>query len=277
MIDDPLERGTPPGSLRQLAVMYAPRHARTVLRALYAFEAEIDDTVRAANHDIAHTRLQWWRGEIDRLLAGNAQHPITRALSPVREFAPDELPALHELLVAADFDIARMAFQDDRELAAFFARAGGAVQTLAAIASRGSSHLTADEHTFASRLGVAIERTERLRDLRPHVMAGRLPFSLAALDEAGVSPRDLQATALTPAVEVFLEGQRRAIDSELADSMQILPPRDRPAQRQGLVLGALHRALAARVTHGGELARAPAQVAVWTRVWVAWRTAVQCR
>ena len=47
MSDDPLQRGTPPGSLRYFAVLYAPIAARPLLSALYAFEAEIRDTARA--------------------------------------------------------------------------------------------------------------------------------------------------------------------------------------------------------------------------------------
>lgn len=64
MTDDPLQCGTPPGSLRHFAVLYAPEPTRPLLAALYAVEAEIRDTARATSHDISHTRLQWWRGEI---------------------------------------------------------------------------------------------------------------------------------------------------------------------------------------------------------------------
>jgi len=68
------DRGAPPGSLRYFAVLFAPAAVRPQLEALYSFEAEIRDTVAAA-HEVAHTRLQWWRGEIDRLAAG---HPGIR-------------------------------------------------------------------------------------------------------------------------------------------------------------------------------------------------------
>ena len=39
-----------------------------------------DPRVRAdANHDVAHTRLQWWRGEIDRLVNRSPQRILRRA------------------------------------------------------------------------------------------------------------------------------------------------------------------------------------------------------
>ena len=66
MTDDPFQCGTPPGSLRYFAVLYAPEPTRFLLAALYAFEAEIQDTARATSHDVSHTRLPWWRGSYAR-------------------------------------------------------------------------------------------------------------------------------------------------------------------------------------------------------------------
>jgi phytoene synthase len=277
MTDDPLVRGTPPGSLRHFAVMYAPVEARPLLCALYAFEAEVEETVRAANHDVAHTRLRWWRGEVDRLVAGNAEHPVTRALAPMRGFAADALPLLHEALVAADIELARMTFQDQRELQLYCERSGGSIQSVAAAASAGVASLSDDDRGFARRLGSAIKQADLLRDLRLNAMAGRLPFPLDALDAAGIAPADLQGGPLTPSVEGFLEARRLGVDRALQDAMQAFPPRQRAVQRQGLVLGALYRELIARIAHRGELARSPAEVPPLQRVWTAWRTAMSAR
>ena len=56
--DAPQRRGTPPGSLRYFAVLFAEPASRAQLHAFYAFEAELRDTAASANHDIAHTRLR---------------------------------------------------------------------------------------------------------------------------------------------------------------------------------------------------------------------------
>jgi phytoene synthase len=257
--------------------MYAPVRARPLLCALYAFEAEVEETVRAANHDVAHARLRWWRGEVDRLVAGHAEHPVTRALAPMRGFAADALPLLHEALVAADIELARMTFQDQRELQVYCERAGGSIQSVAAAASAGVASLGDDDRGFARRLGSAIKQADLLRDLRLNAMAGRLPFPLDALDDAGIAPADLQGGPLTPSVEGFLEARRLRIDHALQDAMQAFPPHQRAVQRQGLVLGALYRALIARIAHRGELARSPADVPPLQRVWTAWRTAMSAR
>jgi 15-cis-phytoene synthase len=273
--DDPLKRGTPPGSLRDFAVTYAPPQAQPVLNALYAFEAEIDDTVRTSSHEVAHTRMQWWRGEIDRLLGGTAQHPVTRALAPLRESAGKDLALLHEALVAADIELARLTFGSSSELEAYCFRASGSLQTLAAIACAASKDISDPEREFARRLGSAVKRTELLRDLRQHATAGRLPLALDELDAAGADPRDLLAAPLSPALARLLEAQRLALRDELQQLPALLNAAQRRTQRHGLVLAALYAQLLQRIDHRRELARTRAEVAPWTKLWTAWRTAVR--
>lgn len=274
MTDDPLQRGTPPGSLRYFAVLFAPEAARPLLHALYAFEAELRDTVRTSSHEVAHTRLQYWRGEIDRLVGGRPGHPVTRALLPLRDCGAD-LSLLHEALVAADFDVARITLNDDTEMSALAYRTGGSIQTLAALASRGSSHLNAGEQEFARRLGTTVAQVEWLRDLRGDTTAGRLRLPLDALEQAGLEPGRVLAEPMPAGLAALL--QRR--NSQLADELRALPAlltrEERSVQRQGLVLAQLHRKLLQRIDHRNELARTRAEVPAWTRFWTAWRTAIR--
>ena len=149
--------GTPPGSLRHFAVLYSREPARPLLGALYAFEAEIRDTVRATNHEVAHTRLQWWRGEIDRLVAGQAEHPVdARARCRCAVPAPI-VPLLHEAMVAADIDLARMTLTS-REVSS--TRTASAAVGSAAVAGRARVRRLApasvDGARFARELGAAI-------------------------------------------------------------------------------------------------------------------------
>jgi phytoene synthase len=275
MTDDPLKRGTPPGSLRHFAVMFAPAPAQPLLEALYAFEAEIGDTVRASSHEVAHTRLAWWRDEVDRLLGGRPQHPVTRALLPLRARASDRLSLLHEPLVAADIDLACLTLDDAREVEAYCFRATGSVQTLAAIASSEVEAVTGDELAFARRLGVAICRTEHLRDLRADLAAGRLRLPLETISSAGLDPRELRPDAITPAFAGILATVREELQRELQELARLLDRDARARQRQGLVLAALHRRLLGQIDHDRELARTRAEVPAWSKLWTAWSAALR--
>ena len=274
MTDDPLQRGTPPGSLRYFAVLYAPEPARPLLNALYAFDAEIRATVRATSHDVSHTRLQWWRGEVDRLLAGRPEHPVTRGLLPLREAGAD-LALLHEVMVAADIDMARIALNDADEVAALAFRSSGSVQSLAAAASSRPGAVTAAELDFARRLGDCIAGVESLRDLRADVAAGRIRLPLDQLEQAGVDPAHLLDDPAPAGLAGVLQREKERLQRQLASLETVLHRDERRAQRQGLVLAALHARLLDRIDTTRGVTRARAEVPSWSKLWTAWRTAVR--
>jgi 15-cis-phytoene synthase len=275
--DDLAAHAMPPGSLRHFAVLYSGLQPATTLTAIYAFEKEIGDTVRASSHEVAHTRLQWWRAEVDRLLAGQPLHPVTRALQTLPPPALQDLALLHEALVAADIDMARITFARPAELEAYCFRASGALQTLAAHAAAGSRPLSDAERKFARALGSALRQTEMLRDVRQDVAQGRLYIPLERLEQAGIDPLQVRHDAASPALLAVLAAWRADVRAQLAALPALLTKAERATQRQGLVLAALYSELLDHIEHRAELARTRAEVPHWRRLWTAWRTAVRYR
>ena len=254
-----------PGSLRYFAVLFAAPATRPVLEALYAFEGELRRVSGSATHEAAHARLGWWRGEVDRLAAGRPEHPMTIALLPMRRYRDADPMLLHEMLAAADLDLARFTYRTWPELEAYCFRAAGALQTLLAATLAGDRGLTPTEREFARRLGSAVRQVEMLRDLPVDLAAGRLYAPLEPLDAAGVGPTDLAAPASNLAAARFLEEWT----ARLGDELDALPglladAAERARQRHGLVLGALHARLLAR-----------SELRPLHRLWTAWRTALR--
>jgi phytoene/squalene synthetase len=195
-------------------------------------------------------------------------------LLPLREAGAD-VSLLHEMLVAADFDVARVTLNSDAEAAALAFRACGTVQTLAAMASRGTGQLSATEHEFARRLGAAVIETEWLRDLRGDLVDGRLRLPLDAIEGAGLEPTALLADSVPDGLASLLAARKTRIADELSALSSLLTREEQSAQRQGLVLARLHERLLDRIDHRAGIARTRAEVPAWSRFWTAWRTAVR--
>lgn len=266
-----VNRAAPPGSMRFFSVLYAPEEKRESLLALYVVDAEIRESAASANHDVAHTRLQWWRAEVDRLVNGAPLHPATRALQQHAAHPPAAFAKLHELIVAADMDLARMTYSNARELRAYSSRSGGAVAELIALQLVAPQPLGERERSFANRVGVGVRQAEMLRDLRQDAYDGRFYLPLDEMDAHGVSENDLRARDLFPRAREALQSWRSRIQEELSPPVsEANDARLRPLH----VLAALHRRLIDRIAARDYAVGAERiELGPIEKPWVAWRAA----
>jgi phytoene synthase len=270
----PQRRGTPAGSMRYFAVLFTPEHARPLLHAFYALEAELRDTVASPNHDIAHTRLQWWREELERLATGKPRHPVTVTLAAAPALGNTGFGGLRELADATALDLACYRYADWSELESYCRRAGGVLQQAIAATLAAPAALIDREREFALRLGTAVRQTEILRDLALDLSHGRLYVPLQTLAEAALDASEVAARLHDPALANVLVAWRARVATELDALPALLDAQQRRRQTHGLVLAALHRRLLDRTAHGEGSAARRAELSPVARLWTAWRTAV---
>jgi phytoene synthase len=269
-LDDSLvNRAAPVGSMRYFSLLYAPDDKRDQLCALYVVDAEIRESALSANHDVAHTRMQWWRAEIDRLVNGNPQHPATQLLN---EMTGDRagFSKLHEVAVAADMDLARMTYSNMRELRAYCSRSGGAIQELMAAQLLAPAPLDDANRATANRLGIGVRQSEILRDLRQDARDGRVYLPQDQLTEHGVTLEDLRSREVPPRLKTALREYRDLVKEELQAALASSSAPLRPL----VVLAALHRRLLDRIAaHDYDVAAERIDLGPIEKPWVAWRTA----
>lgn len=255
--------------MRYFSLLYAPEDRRDQLLALYVIDAEIRESAQSANHDVAHTRLQWWRAEIDRLVNGSPQHPATRLLndSPVERAS---FAKLHEIMVAADMDLARMTYSNMRELRAYASRSGGAIHEVMAAQLMAPSPLDEAARAAANRIGSAVRQSEMLRDLRLDAYDGRVYLPQDRLTEHKVSLEDLRAREVAPHVKAALREFKNAVQEELQSALASTTAPLRPLA----VLAALHRRLLDRIAaRNYDVATSRIELGPVEKPWIAWRTA----
>ena len=215
------------------AMRLLPAEKRQAMFAVYAFCRVVDDI---ADGDLPPAtklqQLQGWREEIDRLYAGKARHPISRALvEPVRHYdlaREDFLAIIDGMEMDGHAPLVAPAMA---ELELYCARVAGAVGLL-------SVHVFGAPReggiALARALGEAVQLTNILRDLDEDAGLGRLYLPRELLSKHGV-PIDSPRTALRhpqlPAVcdELANVAQRRF--DEAAALIAAMPRRPlRPAR-----------------------------------------------
>jgi len=273
-LDDALiNRAAPPGSMRYFSLLYTPTPLRDAVTALYVIDAEIRESALSANHDVAHTRLQWWRQEIDRLVNANPQHPATRTLNTLPGFDRKHFSRLHELIAAADMDLARMTYLNLRELRAYCSRCGGTIQELIAMLLL-PAEMEETVRAAANRVGVGVRQAEILRDVRQDAYEGRLYLPLDELEKDAVGIEDLRSKEFGTQTRAALARFRAAIASDLDAEIAAFGRDVRAYLRPLLVTAALHRRLLDRIARSDyAVATQRVELGPVEKPWIAWRAA----
>jgi phytoene synthase len=269
-LDDSLvNRAAPAGSMRYFSLLYAPEDRRDQLCALYVIDAEIRASAQSANHDVAHTRLQWWRAEIDRLVNGSPQHPATRLLND-SSVERASFAKLHEIMVAADMDLARMTYANMRELRAYASRSGGAIQEVMAAQLVAPTPLDEAARATANRIGIGVRQSEMLRDLRQDAYDGRVYLPQEWLTAHNVTLEDLRARDIASHVKEPLREFKNAVQEELQSALASVSTPLRPLA----VLGALHGRLLQRIAaRDYNVAQSRIELGPIEKPWIAWKAA----
>jgi phytoene synthase len=265
------QRAAHSGSSFYYAFLFLPPERRRAITALYAFCREIDDAVDASSElSAARAALQWWRGEVGRLFAGNPQHPVTRALAPwTARYGIDEA-RLNEIMDGLEMDLNQTRYLDFAGLRLYCHRVASVVGTLAAgiFGFRNAATLE-----YAERLGLAFQLTNIIRDVGEDARQNRVYLPIDELKQFGVTTADILGARHT---ENFLrlmrfqaERARRCYD----EALSLLPPEDRRPQRPGLIMAAIYRALLGEIEADGfrVLGQRTALTPV-RKLWIAWRT-----
>lgn len=232
-------RALPPGSMRYYAWLFTPEQQRDVIAALFIIESELRDSARTA-HEVAHIRLQWWREEFDRLVAGQAQHPATQTLQAATTPSAD-FSVLQQTHLSTSQELANATYETDTELNQYLHNGLGALCQLAVMLHRPSP--TAPVLDAARHLGAFIRQAEIYRDLRADFHQGRLYLPLAELDSLDLEYETLQGEQWPATFEQWLTARITQQLIGYQTLKQGLLDNEKQALRPWLVLADLHEAV----------------------------------
>jgi len=259
------------GSSFYYSFLFLPSERRRAITALYAFCREVDDAVDEPGElSAARATLDWWRGEVARLFAGNPQHPVTSALAPWNASYGISQARLNEIMDGLEMDLNQTRYLDFAGLKIYCHRVAGVVGELAAGIFGYRNPKTLE---YSDRLGLAFQLTNIIRDVGEDARKNRVYLPADELREFGVTAADvLNARHTENFVRLMrfqVERARRCYDEALA----LLPPEDRAAQRPGLIMAAIYRTLLDEIADDDfQVLKQRIALTPVRKLWIAWRT-----
>jgi phytoene synthase len=250
---------------------FLPAARRRAITALYAFCREVDDVVdEAAEPGVARMKLAWWRVEVAAMYGGTPQHPVAQALKAVvGEYA---LPREHfdAIIDGMAMDLEQNRYLDFATLERYCHRVAGVVGLLSADIFGYVDPATRD---YAHELGIAFQLTNIIRDVGEDARRGRIYVPQDELERFGVTAADILGRKVTPGFQALMAFQVDRARAYHARALAALPARDRRAQRPGLMMAAIYRALLDEIERDGfRVLDRRINLTRLAKAWIAWKT-----
>ncbi|HEY4542020.1 MAG TPA: presqualene diphosphate synthase HpnD [Noviherbaspirillum sp.] len=261
------------GSSFYYSFLFLPPERRRAITALYAFCREVDDVVDDCSDPmVARNKLAWWRKEVGAMLSGAPTHPVTQALQP--HLATYRLDAKHLVAIidGMEMDLDQTRYLDYAGLKRYCWHAAGVVGILSASIFGVTRPQTLE---YAERLGLAFQLTNIIRDVGEDARKGRIYLPVNELQQFNVTAADILNARHSENFEKLMRFQAERARTVYDEALALLPKEDRRAQKPGLMMAAIYRALLEEIERDGfHVLEHKVSLTPIRKLWLAWKTYV---
>lgn len=259
------------GSSFYYSFLFLPAERRRAITALYAYCREVDDAVdECTDPGVARTKLAWWHDEIERLYAGRAQHPVTRALADVITPYGITHEQLETVIEGMAMDLEYNRYPDFATLKVYCHRVAGIIGLMSARIFGYSDERTLE---YAAELGLAFQLTNIIRDVGEDARRNRVYLPLDELAHHGLDAAQIVHGTDSPAFRALMDEQVTRAIATYDQAYSKLPARDRKAQLPGLIMAAIYRTLLEEIRSDGcRVLNHRTSLTPLRKLWIAWTT-----
>jgi len=263
------------GSSFYYSFLFLPSERRRAITAVYAYCREVDDVVdEVSDPAVADAKLAWWAGELRALFAGAPTHPVTRALQPFLhgDFGITQ-ERLSAVLAGMEMDLRQNRYLDFAALRRYAHHVAGVVGEMSASIFGYEDAATLQ---YAERLGIALQLINIIRDVGDDARRGRIYLPLDEMQQHGVTAADLLNRRYVAGFVPLMHFQAERARATYHEALALLSPRDRRAQRAGLVMGAIYATLLDEIERTGfQVLHQRIGLTPLRKLWIAWKTWVR--
>jgi phytoene synthase len=217
--------------------------------------------------------LAWWRQELAAAFHGTPQHPVARALAEVAPRFNLAEARLNEIIDGMQMDLEFNRYPSFEVLRQYCHRVAGVVGLLSAEIFGYQDRRTLE---YAADLGMAFQLTNIIRDVGEDARRNRIYLPLDEIERHGVSELDIAQLRETANFRRLIEFQIERALGYYREAFAKLPAADRRAQRAGIVMAAIYRAVLDEIRRDGcrVLSRRLSLTPI-RKLWIAWWTWVR--
>jgi len=258
------------GSSFYYAFLFLPPYRRAAITAFYAFCREVDDVVdEVQDPSVAAQKLNWWQMEVQSSFAGNAQHPVMKALMPLTADFGITAQHLQDVIAGCQMDLNQTRYLDFASLQRYCHLVAGVVGEVAA---RIFGHSQEDTTRYAHQLGLAFQLTNIMRDVGEDALRGRIYLPVNELQQFEVSAKDILERRDSPAFQALMTFQYERAQGLYEQALAALPQADWRSQKPGLMMASIYRTLLVEIQAAGfPVLRQRVALTPLRKFWLAWK------
>ena len=229
------------GSSFYYAFLFLTPPRRAAITAFYAYCREVDDVVdEVSDPAIAATKLAWWKQEVAASFAGRPSHPAMKALMPHVAAYGIEPAHLNAVIDGCEMDLQQSRYPDYAALQRYCHLVAGVVGEVTSNIFGRTEPATIG---YAHALGLAMQLTNIVRDVGDDARRGRIYLPITELQQFDVKAQEILNRGYSERFTALMQFQATRAHRAYDDAYAQLGDADRRAQKPGLMMGNIYRAL----------------------------------
>ena len=258
------------GSSFYYAFLFLPAPRRAAITAFYAFCREVDDVVDdMIDPSLAQIKLAWWQREVGQAFAGNASHPVMKALVPLAAEFGIEQRHLLSVIEGCQMDLSQTRYLDYPALQRYCHLVAGIVGEVAARIF-GQSEIQTTQYAHA--LGQALQLTNIIRDVGEDAGRGRIYLPVNELQQFDVKANEIVSRTHSDRFVALMEFQAKRAHAKYDEAFALLPQQDRQSQKPGLMMASIYRTLLQEIERDNfQVMHQRTSLTPLRKLWLAWK------
>ena len=227
------------------AFLTLPAAKRRAIYAAYAFCRHCDDSVdEGASNDAKSTALAGLHSDLEAAYSGNPTSPVYLALADVARQYDIPQDYFREVILGVESDLIKDRFENFDELREYCYRVASVVGL---ICLQIFGYDNDDAKEYAVDLGLAMQLTNIIRDVREDLEMGRVYLPQDEMARFGYSEEDLRNGVRNQAFMDLMQFQSQRARVYFERGFMLLPYLSRRSRACPAVLGALYSKVLDRI------------------------------